>query len=221
MKERKFYIKILLIFVFGAAFGYIEAAVVVYLRDIYYPQGFHFPIKHLVDKNLYVEVLREFSTLVIMASISTVLSRKFWEGFGYFIMIFGIWDIFYYVWLKAAIDWPASFFTPDILFLVPLPWIGPVLAPVIISIVMILIGIDITRLFSKGYIVKPGLIHWILVLVGSASLLYSFMNDTDAGFHEKYPQPYNWLLFVIGLILFITAYIHLHRKTVTTHEIEK
>jgi hypothetical protein len=218
--NRKFYNKIILIFIFTAAFAFVESAVVIYLRDIYYPGGFHFPIKRHYDLNLYVEIIREFATLVIMFTISTLLSRKFWEGFGYFIMIFGIWDIFFYIWLKAAINWPDSFFTPDILFLIPVPWIGPVLAPVLISLVMIVIGIDITRLFSKGYNVKPGLLHWALVLVGSFFLLYSFMSDAEAGFHEKYPQPYKWILFAIGLVLFCIAYFTLHEKTVKVSDSE-
>ena len=137
--ERKFYIKVILIFLFTAAFAFVEAAVVVYLRDIYYPGGFSFPLKRHYDLNLYIEVIREFATLVIMFSLSTLLGRKFWEGFGYFLIIFGVWDIFFYIWLKAAISWPESFFTYDVLFLIPVPWIAPVLAPVLISLVMIAI----------------------------------------------------------------------------------
>lgn len=212
--ERKFYIKIILIFIFTAAFAFVESAVVVYLRDIYYPGGFHFPLKRHIDLNLYIEIIREFATLVIMFTISALVSRKFWEGFGYFIIVFGVWDIFFYVWLKLIINWPESFFTHDVLFLIPVPWIGPVLAPVLISLVMIIIGIDIASLFSKGYDIHPGLIHWIIVIAASASLFYSFMSDTEAGLHEKYPQPYNWLLLILGLILYCTAYVTLHKKSV-------
>jgi hypothetical protein len=206
--------KILLVFLFGIAFAYVEAAVVVYLRTIYYPEGFHFPIKKHVDLLLYLEVIREFATLVIMVSMSALLSKRFWEGFGYFLIIFGVWDIFFYIWLKAAINWPASIFDPDILFLIPVPWIAPVLAPVLVSLVMIVIGIDITKLSSEGYNVRPLLLHWILVLAGTTLILYSFMSDTDAMFYEKYPGPYNWVLLFIGLGLYLIAHISLHSRIV-------
>jgi hypothetical protein len=212
--NRKFYVKILLIFIFTAAFAYVESAVVIYLRHIYYPEGFHFPIKKHVDLLLYLEVIREFATLVIMVSMSALLSKRFWEGFGYFLIIFGVWDIFFYIWLKAAINWPASIFDPDILFLIPVPWIAPVLAPVLVSLVMIVIGIDITKLSSEGYNVRPLLIHWILVLAGTAVILYTFMSDTDAMFYEKYPRLYNWVLLFIGLGLYLIAHISLHSRIV-------
>ena len=162
---------------------------------------------------LVIEIIREFATLVMMVSLAVLLSKKFWEGFGYFVIIFGLWDIFFYLWLKLAINWPDSLFTPDILFLIPIPWIAPVLAPVIVSLVMIMIGTDIILLFNKGFEVKPVLYHWIIVLAGSALILYSFMNDINAGFHEKYPQPYNWFLFSAGIVLFVIASIFLHKRT--------
>ncbi|MGA2668754.1 MAG: hypothetical protein ABSF32_07520 [Ignavibacteria bacterium] len=212
--DRKFYKKIILIFIFTAAFAYVESAVVIYLRQIYYPQGFHFPIKKHVDLLLYIEVIREFATLVIMVSIGALLSKKFWEGFGYFLVIFGTWDIFFYIWLKAAINWPTSIVEPDILFLIPVPWIAPVLAPVLVSLVMIGIGIDITGIFDKGYNVKPHLIHWIIVLLGSIFILYSFMCDTNAMFYEKYPLPYKWGSLIAGLMLYLIAHIILRNKNV-------
>ncbi|MBK6833902.1 MAG: hypothetical protein IPG89_06345 [Bacteroidetes bacterium] len=49
--------------------------------------------------------------------------------FAYFIIAFAIWDIFYYVFLYVLLQWPESLFTWDILFLVPVPWTGPVIAP--------------------------------------------------------------------------------------------
>ena len=211
----KFIKKILLVFLFGIAFAYIEAAVVAYLRTIYYPTGFRFPLVMHYDRNLTIEFFRELATLVILFSSSALLSRKFWEGFGYFVIIFGVWDIFYYVWLEVIIGWPASVFDPDILFLIPVPWIGPVLSAVLISFTMIVIGVDITRLFYKGYNVKPGLIHWAMVLIGSALIFYSYMSDFGAAFYQQYPKPYNWFLLAGGIILFIIAYIHLHKKTVS------
>ena len=205
------YKNLLYIFLFAAAFAWVESAVVVYLRTIYYPAGFHFPIKTHYDYMLVIELIRELATLVMMVSLSVLLSKKFWEGFGYFLIIFGFWDILFYLWLKVMINWPDSLFTFDILFLIPVPWIAPVLAPAIVSLVMIYVGMDIIRFFQKGYSVKPGIVHWAIVLTGSAFILYSFMSDIDAGFHEKYPQPYNWILFLIGILLFLFAHFNMRK----------
>jgi len=215
--NRKFYVKILYVFIFTAAFAYVESAVVIYLRHIYYPEGFHFPIKKHVDLLLYIEVIREFATLVIMVSISALLSKRFWQGFGFFLVIFGVWDIFFYIWLKAAVNWPASFIDPDILFLIPVPWIAPVLAPILVSLVMIGIGIDIIKIFDRGNKVKPHLTQWIMVLAGSFIILYSFMSDTGAMFYEKYPQQYNWFMLAAGLTFYIIAHIIFRNRILRRH----
>ncbi|MFI5144249.1 MAG: hypothetical protein ACHQJ4_01515 [Ignavibacteria bacterium] len=210
--NKTIYKNLLYVFLFAAAFAWVESSVVVYLRTIYYPAGFRFPIKTHYDYMLVIELIRELATLVMMVSLSVLLSKKFWEGFGYFLVIFGLWDILFYIWLKVMINWPESLFTFDILFLIPVPWIAPVLAPVIVSLVMIYIGIDIIRFFQRGLYVKPGIIHWAIVLAGTAFILYSFMCDIDAGFHEKYPQPYNWILFLTGIMLFLFAHFHLRKS---------
>ena len=111
-------LKIFWITIFGIAMGFAEAAVVVYLRAIYYPEGFSFPLKILTDYKIMIEVLREIATLFMLLSVAFFAGRKFWERFAYFILPFGIWDIFYYIWLKVLIDWPSSMFDWDILFLI-------------------------------------------------------------------------------------------------------
>lgn len=206
--------KIIVVFIFGIAFAYIEAAVVAYLRTIYYPAGFSFPLVMHYDRNLVIEFFRELATLIILVSSGWLLSKKFWEGFAYFLIIFGVWDIFYYVWLKVTINWPASVLDPDVLFLIPMPWIGPVLSAVLISLTMIVIGIDILKLFEKGFNIKPRMMHWVMVLIGSALVLYSYMNDFDASFFQKYPKPYEWYFLAAGIVFFVTAHIHLHRITI-------
>lgn len=204
--------KIIYLFLFSIAFAWVESSVVVYLRVIYYPHGFKFPIKQQYDYMLLIEIIREFATIIMMVTLSALLSKKFWEGFGYFLIVFGIWDIFFYLWLKVMLNWPDSFFTPDILFLIPIPWIGPVLAPVIVSLAMIIIGIDIVRFYYKDMFIKPKLIHWVMVLFGSAIVLYTFLSDTDAAFLQQYPKPYNWVLFSIGILFYLITHYHLRKN---------
>ena len=131
------------LYVWGIAFGYIEAAIVIYLRKIYYPDGFSFPIV-LADTDIaIVEVLREVMTLIIISAVAELTFRSFNKKLAGFMIIFGIWDIFYYIFLKIFLDWPESYLTWDILFLIPLPWVGPVLAPVLVSLSLIYAGIII------------------------------------------------------------------------------
>ena len=113
-------IKIFFLVLFGIAMGFFEAAVVVYLRQLYYPGGFSFPLKIMALGELSIEYLREFSTLIMLFSLAIVAGRNFYERFSYFLLCFGIWDIFYYVWLKVLLDWPQSLLTWDILFLIPI-----------------------------------------------------------------------------------------------------
>jgi len=126
--------------IFAIAMAFLEAAVVEYLRQLYYPEGFSFPLK-MIPMNIYfVELGREAATIIMLAAIGYLAGKNFLTRFSAFIIAFGVWDIFYYVFLKLILNWPSSLFDWDILFLIPLPWIGPVLAPVIISVLLIFAG---------------------------------------------------------------------------------
>lgn len=192
----------------------VEAAVVIYLRDIYYPDGFSFPLKMIKEGHILLELGREAATIFMLISVAALGGKRFWEKFACFIICFGVWDIFYYVWLKLAIGWPSSVFDRDILFLIPLPWIGPVIAPASIAIMMILIGVFILFLYKRGYDFRPSLFSWILVLAGTALILYSFMGDTGAGLHQHMPLPYRYDLLTVGEILYAAAVFFAWKKTV-------
>src|SRR5262249_11432284 len=109
---------------YAVAMAYVEAAVVVYLRGIYYPQGFSFPIVIIPDSMAAIEVGREAATLIMLAGVSALAGADRWERFLFFSVAFGCWDIGYYLWLRLFIGWPLSLLTWDILFLIPVPWIG-------------------------------------------------------------------------------------------------
>ncbi len=201
---------------FAVAMGYFEAAVVVYLRQIFYPEGFSFPLKMISNHLLKVELGREFCTMIMLTVAAALAGRRFWERFGYFVIMFGVWDIFYYVWLKVTIGWPPSVFDWDILFLIPLPWIGPVIAPALISAVMIITGILIVRLYAQGRAFHPTIITWIFALIGTGAILYSFMRDTDAALHQQMPSPYLYSFLLMGLICYAIAFWHSYRKTLSS-----
>lgn len=149
----------LLVMIFAIAFAFVEASVVVYLRHLlganftppqidrseilFLTPGIAFlepqtAVKIISNTAiLNVERIREASTLVMLASVAALAGKIFWEKLAYFFLAFGVWDMFYYVFLKLTIDWPKSFSDMDIFFLLPTPWIGPVFAPVLISLILI------------------------------------------------------------------------------------
>ncbi len=207
--------KLFYISIFAIAMAYFESAVVVYLRELYYPEGFSFPLKILDNQILIIELFRELATVIMLVAVSAICGRKCWERFGYFIILFGIWDIFYYVFLKITLGWPSSLFEWDVLFLIPYPWIGPVIAPSLVALLMIIIGISITNLFNKGYNFKPTLITWLLAIIATGMILYSFMYDTNATLRLEKPQPYLYWLLISGLTLYIVAYLHSYRRAIS------
>lgn len=123
--------------------AYVESAVVVYLRRIYYPQGFELNLAPIETHILRTEIGREVATIVMILSVSLIAYTSWKKKVGAFLLVFGIWDIFYYVFLKAILGWPGSLMTLDVLFLIPVPWISPVVVPVAISCVMIAVGLSL------------------------------------------------------------------------------
>jgi len=204
--------KLIKVVVFAIAFAFVESAVVTYLRAIYYPGGFSFPLRMLGTSHVLVELTREFATIVMLVSVGMLAGSTPWQKFGYFLIAFGVWDIFYYVWLKAILNWPATIFDTDILFLIPLPWIGPVLAPVIISLVMVGAGWLIIRQEALNTIFAPPLSAWLLSALASVVLLFSFMEDTGATLHSQLPRPYHYELFVSSIILYLFAMVQSFRR---------
>ena len=100
--------RFLIVFLYALGMAYVEAAVVVYLREIFYPGGFSFPIKLELDPLGPVELVREAATMVMLLAVAWLAGKTKWQRFSYFIFAFGIWDIFYYVFLKLTIGWPSS-----------------------------------------------------------------------------------------------------------------
>lgn len=150
--------KILISVIFAAAMGYLEAAVVVYLRELYYPGGFNIPVKvkfpfikfgpvkelkPFSRRLIVTELCREISTIIMLLSVALLAGHSLITCAAYFLLAFGVWDIFYYVFLKIILDWPESFSTTDVFFLIPTPWIGPVWLPVLLSAIIITIALII------------------------------------------------------------------------------
>ena len=209
--------KSLHLIIFFISMALLESAVVVYLRELYYPNGFVFPLSPMKSVVVLTELAREFATIVMLWTIAYVAGRNFSSRFAWFIIGFGIWDIFYYVFLFVFIQWPSSLFEWDILFLIPLPWYGPVIAPCLISILMIILGSLLLYIDSKNEKIHRGFISFLLMVLGCLIVLWTFMADfvntmprnilkplnTLVIEHSQsyMPNDYSYSWFMVGIIL--------------------
>lgn len=206
-RQTQFMHRLLFMTAFAVAMAYFEAAVVVYLRELYYPEGFTFPLKPLPTSMMLVELGRELATIVMLACIAIVAARRRWMRFGWFLFLFGVWDIWYYIWLKLTLGWPSSLFDWDVLFLIPVLWIGPVIAPVLIALSMIGIGLLMIHEVEIQDSYHPGKQAWVLGLAGSAFLLYSFMSNSAVVMDQQHPQPYSYVLLALGVASYWGAFL--------------
>lgn len=144
--------------VFAAAFGLVEACVVVYLRAAtgLLPgyQGTLSDVARLAPQAqllgelprslVSLEVMREAATMVMLVSTALLVPASGKNRVLVFLWAFAIWDIVYYGGLWATIRWPQSVWDMDVLFLIPEPWLAPVWFPVLVS-ALTLVGILLTR----------------------------------------------------------------------------
>jgi len=204
--------KIFFVIIWAIAFAYVEAAVVEYLRALYYPPdsgGFRFPLLTLQQittlgqdhwTRLIIELGRELSTLIMLAAVALVAARNAREWLGYFMVAFGVWDVFYYVWLKIFLGWPASLMTWDLLFLIPVPWVSPVPAPVIVALAMTASGLTVLFCEARGKTLATSWTDWILITAGGVIVIVSFCLDYENIMAGGLPAPFNWPLFFVGLL---------------------
>ena len=216
---------VIALLLFSVAMGFLEAIIVVYVRELYYPGGFEFPLKALPPKIVVIELIRETTTILMLLSVAWLTGKSFVRRLSAFIFIFGIWDIIYYVALKIFLDWPESLFTWDILFLIPITWTSPVLAPVICSVVMILMTLVFEGFHQKGKLYSLKKFELSLLFAGAFVIFYTFISDfgsiilkgnflsdfftlaENPKFLEQLtnyiPSHYQWDIFAIGLLIIL------------------
>lgn len=193
--------------IFAIAFAFIESSVVVYLRLLYYPEGFSFPLKDMSFSILLTEVGREVAAIVVLVVFSRLVEKERKSRFFLFIYCFGIWDIFYYLWLKVFLNWPATLLDWDVLFLIPLPWVGPVLSPVIISLLFIAAAVTLTHLEARGYSVAFHRFDWLVGLAAAMIIVGSYLWETGAVLRNSIPRGYPWWLWCIGVVLGLAVFL--------------
>jgi hypothetical protein len=134
--------QIIALAVYAVAMAFIEAAVVIYLRELYYPNGFFIQtaadIRIIPREVLRVEIWRELATMVMLAAVSFLAFDRLKEKLLAFVFAFSLWDIGYYLFLYIFLRWPPSLGTIDVFFLVPWIWIGPVWFPLALFVTLVI-----------------------------------------------------------------------------------
>lgn len=220
-----------LLLLFGIGMGFLESIVVVYLREISYPNGFTFPLVLPAPKIFIAEVVREICTIIMLVSIACIAGKSKLSKFSYFLYSFAVWDIFYYIGLKLFLDWPESLLTWDVLFLIPITWLGPVLAPVICSIFMIGFSVIFLILQQKNPNFKVSFIEWLFLYAGAFLIFITFIRDYSKILVDNHlvldyltlkpmpvleeivsiyvPQHYLWGMLILGVFCFMVTLVFL------------
>ena len=198
---------------FAIAMAYLESAVVVYLRQLYGISDLILSVPPFDPKIGAIELGRELATLIMLLTVGWVAGKKFQSRLGFAVLAFGVWDIFYYFWLRVFIGWPQSLLDPDLLFLLPLPWWGPVLSPILIAALMVISGALAVIKDEHELRLIPSSMDWAILAGGILTVLYTFMahalsvlpaNAQTLG--QLRPSEFNWAVYLVGfamLVLFV------------------
>jgi hypothetical protein len=191
--------------IYAVAMAFVELAVGVYLRALYYPGGFDFPLALMPPGMVAIETGREAATLVMLLGVAALAGADRWERFLAFCLSFGVCDIFYYGWLWIFIRWPSSLFTWDVLFLIPVPWIGPVLAPLLVSGALVASALLLLGLKARGVRLGFSAPMWTLAVTGGLLVVGSFVLDFAVVIRHLAPPPFHWGVFAFGVGLALAA----------------
>ena len=220
---------------FAISMGIFEGAVVVYLRELYYPAGFNFPLTPIDSHIAITELVREFASLIMLLSVGIIAGKNFSQRFAWFIYSFAVWDIIYYLFLWLILAWPESLLTWDILFLLPVTWTGPVIAPILLSMLMILLALIIYHFNLKNnfkvIILRK---EWLILILGSFIVILSFIWDCcrflfknislselqNKSFSDKLfdlsvkyiPVSFSWILFLFGFAIISFGIILIYNR---------
>jgi hypothetical protein len=198
-----------LVVVYALAMAWVEAATVLYLRTLVgrvdpYQAN---PLPEVGPWG-HAELVRELATLVMIAAVGGLAGRGWRSRFGYACVAFGIWDIAYYAWLRILTGWPHSLVDWDLLFLLPLPWWGPVLAPGLIALLMVVGGTLLAWREGGGHPTWPCRLSLGAGALGVALALAVFMVDAaralprgEAAIRQVLPVRFGWGWFLLACAL--------------------
>jgi len=199
--------KVACLLAFAVAMAFVEATVFVYLREIV-GTGPIFPMKKISESLLVVEVCREAATIVMLMSVAFLSFRGEARRMGAFLLLFAVWDVFYYFWLAVTIGWPDGIADWDVLFLIPLPWVGPVWSVLLICAGMIAFSVPFLRIPEEARF-APGPWGWAFGMAGMVIIVATYIREwVKIGYGAGVPTDFSVLPFFLGLaFLFASGYI--------------
>jgi hypothetical protein len=189
---------------YAIAMAYLESAVVVYLqRAIAIDPDRLFPLSgpEIAGNLAVIEVGREFATLVMLATVGCLAGRRWIDRLAWTAVAFGLWDIFYYVWLWVFIGWPHSPLTWDVLFLIPAPWAGPVWAPMAVSAALVAAGLPAAHMVREGRVPAIGRMRAAGAVAGGLLVVISFAANAPTLLAGGLPGWFPWPVFAAGMVL--------------------
>jgi hypothetical protein len=192
---------------FAIAMAHVEASVVVHMRTIYYPNNPQalFPLSILSHRDLGIEFLRELATVVMIGCVALIAASGFTRVFAAFIYVFGLWDIFYYLWLKLMLGWPVSWSEWDVLFLIPWPWFGPWIAAALIALLLVIGGGWILLRAGNARFTRATALTFVvgMLLALAAFLLPAvpLLPGGEEAFRNYQPQTFCWRCYIPGYLM--------------------
>jgi hypothetical protein len=185
-----------------------EAAVVVYLRAV--GAGgtdltqIHEVLRALDARLLFIERQREAATLVMLLVPAVLFHERFAYRVLAFVLMFGVWDLSYYACLRGLIGWPGGWTTLDVLFLIPKPWIAPILCPALLAGAMVVFALLELLMARTRAIRSPHPLAWVALIAGTGLVLFSFTHQTDAYLRATdVPPNFSWRWFTAGYVLLV------------------
>ncbi len=212
-----------MVVIYASAMAWVESAAVYYLRSMIGRVDPHQPIP-LPNVGGFgpCELVREFATMVMLFAVGALAGRNWRARLGYSLIAFGVWDVLYYLFLRLICGWPRSVWDWDVLFLLPLPWCGPVLSPMLIAFGMILWGTLASQFEEVAPRPSGNWRVWAVNLAGVALALYVFMTDSiralpggARAIRALLPQRFNWPLFIVALALMSAPILQIGRLLLT------
>jgi len=190
--------------VFAAAMAFVEAAVVIYLRTLI-GAGPLFPMKDLPPAIVTVEIAREAATLVMLLCAASLAVRGGARRLGAFLLLFSVWDAFYYLWLHVAAGWPSGVTDWDILFLFPLPWVGPVWSVLLLCAGMLAFSVLFLRAPENAPF-APGWSGWASGVAGCGAIIATYILEwKKIGYGKGVPSGFSLPPFLLGVLLLIAS----------------
>jgi hypothetical protein len=210
MADRERRASYIALWVFALAFGWVEAATVVYLRSTSPSTassavGVQFPLVLISGRLLASEIVREACTMLVLGAAAWLAARSWADRIGAFLLAFGVWDLFYYVVLRLISGWPDALTNWDLLFLIPLPWVAPVWAPATIAAIFVAAG---SYLYWTAERARQYTLSDFAILIASAvAVIASFLVDwrfaLASQVPQRFPQWLYWAAVVFGTAWFV------------------